>query len=163
MRVILLGLCITFVLSSDSKVAGQQNPLIGSWSLISSQTTVVDGGKTQVFTPEHVKGYVILTPDGRLMTVAIGGDRKKIPANNADEAQLWETMVAYTGRYRIEGNDFVTTVDVSWDESWTGTEQVRHYKIEGDKLTVVSAPQPLNAGPNPNAMFTSTLVLEREK
>jgi Lipocalin-like domain len=97
------------------------------------------------------------------MTVGTGGDRKKTPANNADEAQLWETMVAYTGRYHIEGNDFVTMVDVSWDESWVGKEQKRHYKIEGDKLTVVSAPQPVNSGPNPNAMFTSTLVLERDK
>jgi hypothetical protein len=36
-------------------------------------------------------------------------------------------------------------------------------KIEGDKLTVVTAPYPIGSGPQPNAMATSTLVFEREK
>jgi hypothetical protein len=48
MRVLLLGLCITCVLPSDSTVVAEQNPLTGTWSLISSQITVVHSGKTQV-------------------------------------------------------------------------------------------------------------------
>ncbi|HXW62078.1 MAG TPA: lipocalin-like domain-containing protein [Candidatus Acidoferrales bacterium] len=166
MRVLLLSLCITIALSSDSKVSAQQSPLVGSWRLVSFQTTPVGGGKTLVVPPEHLKGYVILTQEGRLMTVATGttgSDRKKIPTSDADEATLWETLVAYTGRYRIEGNDFVTKVDVSWNEAWIGTEQRRHYKVEGDTLTVVSAPYPVGSGSQPNAMVTSTLVLEREE
>jgi hypothetical protein len=55
MRVLLMGLCITFALFSDSKVVEEQNPLFGTWSIISSQITIVGGGKTQVFSPEHVR------------------------------------------------------------------------------------------------------------
>lgn len=163
MRIVLLSLFITFGLFSDAQVFAKRNPLIGTWRLISSQTTVTDGGKTQEFLAENPKGYLILTPEGRLMTIGTTGDRKKIPATDADAAQLWGSMVAYTGRYRIEDNDLVTRVDVSWNEGWIDTDQKRHYEIEPNKLTVVSAPQPVGAGPRPNAMFTSTLVFEREK
>jgi hypothetical protein len=39
----------------------------------------------------------------------------------------------------------VTKVDVAWNEAWTGTEQVRFFKLEGDTLMVVGMWQP-----NPN-------------
>jgi hypothetical protein len=48
-------------------------------------------------------------------------------------------MLAYTGRYRVEGHDFITTVEVSWNEEWNGTEQRRHFRIEGNRLFIESA------------------------
>lgn len=51
-------------------------------------------------------------------------------------------MLAYSGKYRVEGHDFITTVEVSWNEEWNGTEQRRHFRIEGDKLIIESAPAP---------------------
>jgi hypothetical protein len=47
-------------------------------------------------------------------------------------------MVAYSGRYTIEGDKVVHHVDISWNESWTGTDQVRFLNLEGDKLTVTA-------------------------
>src|SRR5262249_27289701 len=50
-------------------------------------------------------------------------------------------MMAYTGRYHIEGDDvFAVHVDVSWHPSWLGSKQRRYFKIEGDMLSIVSAP-----------------------
>ncbi len=60
----------------------------------------------------------------------------------AERAALHKSMLAYNGKYRIEGDDFITTVDVSWNEIWNGTEQRRHYRIEGDRLFIESAPAP---------------------
>lgn len=51
-------------------------------------------------------------------------------------------MLAYSGNYRVEGGDFITRVDASWSEEWNGTEQRRHFRIEGDRLCVESAPAP---------------------
>jgi len=51
-------------------------------------------------------------------------------------------MLAYTGKYRLEGDEFITTVDASWNEVWNGTEQRRRFSIEGDKLFIESAPAP---------------------
>ena len=51
-------------------------------------------------------------------------------------------MLAYSGKYRTEGNKIVINVDLAADESWNGTEQVRHYRLEGDQLHIEAAPQP---------------------
>ena len=51
-------------------------------------------------------------------------------------------MLAYTGKYCVEGDEFITTVDVSWNEVWNGTEQRRRFSIKGDKPFIESAPAP---------------------
>ena len=40
-------------------------------------------------------------------------------------------MLAYSGEYRTEGNKIIINVDIAWDEAWTGSEQVRYYRIDG--------------------------------
>jgi hypothetical protein len=83
----------------------------------------------------------VLTPVGRgiVLTTAAG---RKPGTDDAARAALQKSMVSYSGRYRVEGGDFITTVEVSWNEEWNGTEQRRHYRIEGDKLFIESAPAP---------------------
>jgi hypothetical protein len=39
-----------------------------------------------------------------------------------EHAALHKSMLAYTGKYRLEGEEFITTVDASWNESWNGTD-----------------------------------------
>lgn len=71
------------------------------------------------------------------------------------------SMLAYSGKYLFEGNHFVTTVDVSWNEEWNGTEQRRHFRLEGDKLFIESAP-----GPSilfPGKVDFRRIVWQREK
>jgi hypothetical protein len=49
-------------------------------------------------------------------------------------------MFAYTGLYRIEGNRLTTRVDVAWNEAWKGRDEVRFFRLEGDKLFIETAP-----------------------
>jgi hypothetical protein len=49
---------------------------------------------------------------------------------DAERVALHKSMLAYTGKYRIESSDFITVVDVSWNEDWNGTEQRRHFRVE---------------------------------
>jgi len=146
------------------KPAVHPHQLVGTWRLVSSQATVVDNGMTEVTFTENPKGYLILTPWERMMTVCIGGDgaRKKVPTSQADLSELWRTMLAYTGTYRVEGDELVTKVDVSWYELWTGTEQRRRFTLEGDTLTIVTKPQPIGAGDRANAMVSFKVVWERD-
>ena len=51
-------------------------------------------------------------------------------------------MIGYSGRYRVEGNKITTKVDVAWNESWVGGEQVRIIRFEGDRLYIESPPMP---------------------
>jgi hypothetical protein len=49
-------------------------------------------------------------------------------------------MAAYSGRYTVEREKVVHHVDVSWNEAWTGADQVRFVKVVGDRLTITTAP-----------------------
>jgi hypothetical protein len=49
-------------------------------------------------------------------------------------------MSAYAGTYTADGEKVVHHVDTSWNGSWTGTGQVRFYKLDGDLLTITTAP-----------------------
>ena len=115
------------------------HPLVGTWRLVSWQV-VVDGVAQDLFGPRP-KGWLLLTPEGRAMALTTAEDR--VPGDGeAERAALHRSMLAYTGRYRVEGDRFATTVDASWNEAWNGTEQWRHFRIEGDRLLIRSAAAP---------------------
>ena len=160
MRILLLTLGLIFTLSPSPQTAADQNLLVGNWKLISSQAVYDNNGVPQDVPGPYPKGYLILTPEGCMMAMSYSGIRQPGPSD-AERAELWKSMIAYSGKYRIEGDDLVTTVDVSWNEAWNGTEQRRHYKLEGNKLTLVTVPQksPFFQG----KVYTSTVVWEREK
>jgi hypothetical protein len=125
---------------SMAAAAEQRNPLIGNWMLVSWQVIAEDGTPQDVFGASP-KGYLVLTPEGRSIVVTTAAGRKG-GMDGATRAALHKSMLAYSGRYRVEGNDFITTVEVSWNEEWNGTEQRRHYRIDGDMLFIESAPAP---------------------
>ena len=126
--------------TSLAAAAEEQHPLIGSWKLVSWQVISEDGTAHDVFGASP-KGYLVLTPEGRSIVVTTAAGRVG-GMDDANRATLHKSMLAYSGRYRVEGGDFITTVEVSWNEEWNGTEQRRHYRIEGDKLFIESAPAP---------------------
>ncbi len=153
-------------LQNSAKTSEGENPLIGVWRLVSSTATVTDGGKTEVYNTKNPRGYLILTPWQRMMTVSIGGhgDRKKVPTSDADLSELWKSLLAYTGKFRVEGDQLVTTVDVAWYELWTGTEQRRRFELDGDTLTIVTKPQPIGGtGARSKALVSCKVVWEREE
>ena len=46
----------------------------------------------------------------------------------------FQTSLAYSGPYWIETNRLTVRVQVAWDETWTGTNQVHAISCEEDKL-----------------------------
>ena len=113
--------------------------LIGNWKLISWQV-VVEGQPQDLFGSKP-NGYLILTREGRAMALTTAQNRTA-GESEMDRAALHRSMLAYTGRYRVEGDEFVTIVDASWNEAWNGTEQRRRFRIKGDRLIIESAPAP---------------------
>jgi len=68
------------------------------------------------------------------------GDNRKFGTSVADKAALLDTLVGWSGTYRVEGGKSVIAVDVSWTEVWTGKDQVRHWTLSGNRLTLKSDP-----------------------
>jgi hypothetical protein len=157
MRTLLAALLIAI---SPGAFAQEASPFAGNWRLVSRQT-IVDG---QVEPPDlfgrNPKGYLILTVEGR-MALIITGENRKAGMSDTDRAELHKSMFAVTGRYRIDGSDLVIAVDVSWNESWSGTELKRRVRQEGDKLFIETAPAPSPL--LPSKIVVAKLVFEREK
>ena len=43
------------------------------------------------------------------------------------------------GTYVLDNEKVVHHVDASWNEAWTGTDQVRLYELDRDTLTITGA------------------------
>ncbi|MFZ3361334.1 MAG: lipocalin-like domain-containing protein [Xanthobacteraceae bacterium] len=134
--------------------------IVGTWKLVSvvyeDQAT---GERTPIY-GEHPKGIQIVTPQGRWL-VLMTAENRAVPATDADRAQALKTMIAYTGRYRVEGGKVITRVEAAWNEAWVGGEQIRAIRFDGDRLYIESPPMP-----HPNIENKSVRVIvewEREK
>lgn len=80
-------------------------------------------------------GYVIFTPEGRLSAMSTAEGRQS--GSSAEErSALLSSMIAFSGTYRLEGDRWITQVDVAWSPEWVGSEQTRFFAIDGDVLTV---------------------------
>jgi hypothetical protein len=86
---------------------------------------------------------------------------RKPPNNQAEAAALLSSMIAYTGKFRLEDGKFITTVDGAWNEIYKANEQVRHFKVEGDNLSLKTSEMP--SGVMPGKMVVGTLYWERER
>ena len=115
--------------------------IVGTWKLVSVHyEDQASKERTPVY-GEHPKGIQIATPQGRWLAL-MTADGRGIPQTDADRAQALKTMIAYTGRYRVENGQVITKVDAAWNESWVGGEQVRNIRFDGDKLL---HPEPADA------------------
>ena len=90
---------------------------------------------------EHPMGYLSYSADGRMQVIGAANGRI-VPQDPAltDEEQvaLHQTMFAYAGTYSVEAGKVTHHVDISWNEVWNGTDQVRFYEVNGNSLTITS-------------------------
>jgi hypothetical protein len=111
--------------------------LIGTWKLLAVRFEFADGGGSREPFGPAPRGRLIVTGTGDFMTVITSADR----AVMRDTIRLFETMMAYAGKFRLEGNKLVISCDLSWYPDWVGTEQVRFFELDGDKLSIRTAKQ----------------------
>ncbi|CAJ0775697.1 lipocalin-like domain-containing protein [Ralstonia holmesii] len=134
--------------------------LHGSWRLLSFETEMQETKERTQPWGVDPNGSLMFSADGRMMVLLTAKARE--PGNTDEKlVALFRTVLAYTGRYRVDGDRFITKVDASWNEAWTGTEQERHYTFDGDALVVYTAwmPNPLVAG---NPIGRGVLRFRRE-
>ena len=120
--------------------------LYGTWKLVRSIRTIVATGEKINAYGARPKGYLSYTRDGRMIAILAKDGRPRIAdmakATNKDRVELFNTMLAYAGTFTVEGDKVTHHVDVSWNENWTGTKQIRHIRLDGRKLYITSDPQP---------------------
>lgn len=133
--------------------AGDRDELIGVWKLVSFVVEDVTTKKTTLLYGEHPKGYFMFLPSGRA-AVLITSRNRKVPTTAEESQAALQSMIAFSGKYRVEGGKCIINVDVASHESWVGTEQTRLYRLEGEILHLERP-----AGPSPDiASITRTLA-----
>jgi Lipocalin-like domain len=129
--------------------------IVGTWQLVS---VVYEDQATKESTPvygEHPKGIQIATIAGRWLAL-MTAEGRLVPKTEEERAQALKSMIAYTGRYRIEDGKVITKVEAAWNEAWVGGEQVRHIRFEDDRLFIESPPMP---HPNINNKTVRVIVV----
>jgi len=133
----ILAFCLAMVCVS-SAFGQDRERILGTWKLESVYIEFHDSGERKTPFGANPNGYIIFTPEGRMMAL-LTPESRKAPQTDAERAEAFKSMYAYSGIYRLEGDRFITKVDTAWNEAWVGTDQVRYYRFEGEKLIVTSA------------------------
>ena len=135
--------------------------LIGSWKLTDWVVQVVGEGNREPFGP-NPKGRLVLTPEGQWIVIITGAERH--PAKTNDEKlALFDSVLAYSGLYTVEGDRITIKVEMSSNEVFTDANQVqtRFFKLEGDKLTIRTPEMASSALPGKKIVGTNVFVRER--
>jgi hypothetical protein len=117
--------------------------VLGTWKLRSYiRERLSDGERHDQFGDAPV-GYIGYSADGRMYAIFTRFDRvapRDVVPTDEEGVQLLGTMVAYAGTFSLGDNVVVHHIDTSWNQAWTGTDQIRHFVLNGDRLTITTAP-----------------------
>ena len=138
--------------------------LEGSYKLVAFTRKVVDTGEVYDTSGKEPGGYINYTRDGRMLVLMVS-DKNERPApekfvalSDEQAASLFRTMVAYGGAYEFDGHTVKHHIDISWNQTWTGTTQIRDVQKDGDKLIYTTRPFP---SPEDGKMSVVTVVWEK--
>jgi lipocalin-like protein len=137
--------------------------IVGSWRLLSWVEVETETKAVRAAFGDDPVGVLTYTPDGR-MSIFIANPKRKAPAGpkatDAEATDLYRTMVAYAGTYSVDGDTVTHKIEVSWNQTWSGTSQKRQIEIKEDHLTIKTPPI---ISPSSGKESVHTLVWERIK
>ena len=116
--------------------------LLGTWRMLSWTRTALATGETRDALGPDPIGFIAYHADGRMMAyverrgrTAPGGT-----LSTDQKAALFDSMLAYTASYAVEGDTVIHTVDGSWNPAWGATPLLRPFQLDGDRLVISGAP-----------------------
>ena len=123
-----------------------QQPVVGTYKLV-SYVTIIDGEIREALGKDP-RGYLVLTPTRCF--VLMTAENQKIGQPVAVRAALWDSIVSYSGPYRLEGNKIVISNEASSNEIGNGINYSRNWEIKGRQLVMTTVPSPYS----PDALKT---------
>ena len=122
--------------------------LVGKWRLVSFDAEDRDTGERWPTFGKAPKGRLILLPEGTMMVLLTAeGRAADTPKTTEERAKAFTSVIAYSGKYRADGESFITDVDLSSVEAWVGAKQVRTFRLVGRRVQFTSAwaPSPFDS------------------
>jgi hypothetical protein len=143
-------------------VNAQVEQIYGTWRLVSWTREVVGTGERSEIFGKAPSGFLAYGRDGRMSAMIVRENRPQpldhTKLTDQEQVELFKSMIAYAGTFTVEGSRVAHHVDISWNENWTGTVQVRNFRIDGRTLTIRTDP-----AVNPIDGQQDTSVLRWEK
>ena len=140
----------------------EKEKLYGTWRLVSDVRKDVETGAMTDNFGKHPQGFLSYARDGRMSAIEVAEQRLKptdlAKLGDADRAALFKTMLAYGGTFSFDGKVVTHHVDISWNNNWTGTDQIRNVRLEGNRLYITTNPQP---SPIDGKLSIGTLTWEK--
>lgn len=97
----------------------------GAWRLVSATKTTLKNAQINYPYGIYPDGYLIYLPNSYMPVFIINKDF----ANSIDTS-----MLSYAGTYTVTKNQVTHHIQTLWKPSWIGTDQVRDYYFQGNKL-----------------------------
>jgi hypothetical protein len=134
--------------------------ILGTYRLVSEQRTIVD--TKEVIPGTGARGYITYGDDGRMIVLIVRQPRPRPEAaekiTDQQRIELFRTITAYAGTYKFDGTTIEHNIEISMNEVWSGTKQVRSVKRDGDQLVYSTPPFPFHTD---GKMSINTLVWEK--
>jgi len=159
----LTAVIIALAASSVMTKVEAADSVVGTWRLLSWSEEETASKAVHKSFGDNPLGFLTYTADGHMMIMFEDPSRTPAAAPKATDteaAQLYRTMVAYVGRYTLEGDKIIHHIDVSWNQTWNGTDQQRLIEVKDGHLTIKTTPF---VSPFSNKEVVATLVWERAK
>ena len=147
-------------MTANSIEGRKEGCIEGVWKLVKYSRRYLDTG--EVRSDMLPQAYILYTPGGFMMSITVE-EKREPPAGEVltdeERVRLFKTIIsAYSGTYIVEGDKVIHDVNLSWNEAWTGTQQMRLFKVSGDELVIETTPR--TAGTD-TRQFINTLTWER--
>jgi hypothetical protein len=116
--------------------------IVGSWKLLSAEVTFSDGRPAaQPFGP-NATGRIIYSPSGTMSAVLMAGPRAGFSASletsgrasTQEKAGAFDTYLSYSGRFHVEDDTVVHTVDMALVPAVIGDDLRRRATLNSDRL-----------------------------
>jgi hypothetical protein len=114
--------------------------IVGLWSINSFVRKDVASGVEEKPYGEYPQGRILYTKGGNILWFGVAENRPKPsgPApSDAERVELFRSMFAFTGRYKVEGSSISGPTDVAWVPGWTAN--VANVKMTGNTIAITSS------------------------
>ena len=144
------------------QVSAADDDISGTYKLVIEQRKIVATGET-VPIPNPL-GFITYGKDGRVLVLIVRNPRPRPESlekiTDQQRIDLHRSMTAYGGTYKFDGKTVEHNIDISWNEVWTGSKQVRTVTREGDRITLITPPFPFHTD---GRISVNMLVWEKVK
>jgi hypothetical protein len=158
---VLLAAFLVCIPGLEASAEDISKSLVGTWRVTSYSRLTLETNEWSRPFGENVIGYLQYSPGGHMVVFLSGGGMPKAspPYSDADKTAFFNNSFgAYAGTYSVDGNKVTHHVVASWRPDWVGGDQIRFVELNGDKLTIKTAPVVSSLT---GKQIVSTLTFER--